>query len=100
MSELFDFHMKELENGIIFQLQAVMKTFTNDEIDKAFEVLNNPSSPRELINDYVLKINFLSKDYLEDVDNVKKFSNLIAKRTQKAISKTAKKVELLLNKMQ
>jgi hypothetical protein len=31
--------MKELQTGILFQLNTVMKTFSNEEVDKAYEVL-------------------------------------------------------------
>lgn len=92
--------MKELENGILFQLTTVMKTFTNDEIDKAYEVLTNGDSDIEVVNEYVNMINFLNKDYLQDVEAVKKFADVIAERVKRSINKTAKKVDILFKKMQ
>jgi hypothetical protein len=84
--------MKELQNGVLFQLTAVMKTFTNDEIDKAYEVLVDGESDQEIVNEYVGMINFLNKDYLQDVEAVKKFADVITERVKRTISKTVKKV--------
>jgi hypothetical protein len=84
--------MKELQNGVLFQLTTVMKTFTNDEIDKAYEVLVDGESDQEIVNEYVGMINFLNKDYLQDVEAVKKFADVITERVKRTISKTVKKV--------
>ena len=84
--------MKELQNGVLFQLTTVMKTFTNDEIDKAYEVLVDGESDQEIVNEYVSMINFLNKDYLQDVEAVKKFADVITERVKRTISKTVKKV--------
>lgn len=92
--------MKELESGILFQLTTVMKTFTNEEIDRAYEVLTNGDSDIEQVNEYVAMINFLNKDYLQDVDAVKKFADVITERVKRSINKTAKKVDILFKKMQ
>jgi hypothetical protein len=45
-------------------------------------------------------INFLNRDYLQDVEAVKKFADYIADRVKRTISKTVKKVDILLKKMQ
>jgi uncharacterized protein YPO0396 len=77
-----------------------MKTFTNEEIDKAYDMLQNKNAEIDSINEYVAMVNFLNKDYLEDVEAVKKFANVISERVKKVISKTVKKVDNLLKKMQ
>jgi hypothetical protein len=58
------------------------------------------NSDLEVVNEYVRNINFLDKDYLEDVEDVKKFTNSITERVARSISKTAMKVDLLMKKMQ
>lgn len=45
-------------------------------------------------------INFLKKDYLQDVEAVKKFASCISERVTKTINKAAKKVEIVLRKLQ
>lgn len=36
--------MRKLNEGILFQLTTIMKTFTDGEIDHAYEVLTNTES--------------------------------------------------------
>jgi|LakMenE18May11ns_1017448.scaffolds.fasta_scaffold6327701_1 hypothetical protein len=45
-------------------------------------------------------INFLDKDYLEDVEKLKKFTNSATDEVAKIINKTGKKMKSLLGKMQ
>ena len=45
-------------------------------------------------------INFLDKDYLEDVDKLKKYTNSATDEVIKIINKTGKKMKALLGKMQ
>ena len=45
-------------------------------------------------------INFLDKDYLEDVDKLKKYTNSATDGVIKIINKTGKKMKALLSKMQ
>jgi predicted RND superfamily exporter protein len=61
--------------------------------------MDNKSKPEE-INDIVEIIQFLNKDYMQDVDSVKKFTDYISERVKRSISKTVKKVDFILNKMQ
>ena len=84
--------MEELKDGILFQLHTVMKTFTNEEVESTYEVLINKDSEIDDINRSVKMMNFLSKDYIQDVDAVKKFSDFITERVKKAIIKTSKKI--------
>jgi hypothetical protein len=56
--------MEELKSGIILQLSAVMKTFTNEEIDEAYSILLDGNSDLEVVNELVRTINFLDKDFL------------------------------------
>ena len=84
----------------MFQLETVKKTFNNDLLDEAYQTLTEESPKMEDVNRYVEMINFLDKDYLEDVEAIKKFANSITERVTKVISKTAMKVELLMRKMQ
>ena len=92
--------MKELQNGILFQLETIQKTFTNDEIDIVYDTLMEGDPDVEVVNEYVSRLNFLNKDYLQDVDSVKKFADAIADRVRRTISKTVKKVDFLFTKMQ
>jgi len=61
--------------------------------------MDNKSKPEE-INDIVEVLQFLNKDYMQDVDSVKKFTDYISERVKRSISKTVKKVDFILNKMQ
>ena len=77
-----------------------MKTFQSDEVDRAYETLMDNKSKPEEVNHIVEVIQFLSKDYMQDVDSVKKFTDYITDRVKRSISKTVKKVDFILNKMQ
>ena len=92
--------MKQLQEGVIFQLTTVMKTFGTEEIDQAYELMMSGQADSEDIDEYVRKINFLNKDYLQDVEEVKKYSDYVADRVKRSIGKSVKKVELLLYRMQ
>jgi hypothetical protein len=78
---------------------TLMKTFTNEEIDRAYEVLLEGQAEPETVNDYVKMINFLNREYLQDVDEVKRYADFIAEKVKRAIGKTAKKVETMMKKM-
>ena len=84
--------MKQLQEGIIFQLTTVMKTFGTEEIDQAYETMMSGQADPEEIDDYVNKMNFLNKDYLQDVEDVKKCSDYIADRVKRTIGKSVKRV--------
>jgi hypothetical protein len=77
-----------------------MKTFACDEVDRAYNILMDPAAKREEVNEVVDSINFLSKDYFQDVDTIKKFGDYIAERAKKCIGKTVKKMDFILKKMQ
>ena len=101
IDDILQDNIKQLQNGILFQLNAVMKTFTNEEIDRAHEFLINGNQDLDSINEIVKTINFLSKDErLQEVQTVKKFATAISERTTKIINKTIKKIKSLLQKMQ
>ena len=61
--------------------------------------MDNKSKPED-INNIVEIIQFLNKDYMQDADSVKKFTDYITDRVKRSISKTVKKVDFILNKMQ
>jgi uncharacterized protein YPO0396 len=100
LNDIFYANMRELQTGVLFQLNTVMKTFSNEELDKAHELMLDGGADLEAVNEYVAMVNFLNKDYLQDVEAVKKFADCVAERVKKTISKTVKKVDLLLKKMQ
>ncbi len=58
------------------------------------------SSDIETVNQYVAMINFLNKDYLKDVETVKKFAEVISDRVKRTISKAVSKIDILFKKMQ
>ena len=92
IDDILQDNIKQLQNGILFQLNAVMKTFTNEEIDRAHEFLINGNQDLDSINEIVKTINFLSKDErLQEVQTVKKFATAISERTTKIINKKNKK---------
>ena len=93
-------HSIEISEGIIFQLTAVLNTFKSEEVDLAYDVLMNNNSKIEDINKVVDSMNFLNKDYMQNIEEVKKFADYIAERTKKGMSKCFKKVDILLKKMQ
>jgi uncharacterized protein YPO0396 len=97
---MFQKNMEELKSGIILQLTAVMRTFTCEEIDHAYEVLMDGNSDLEVVNEYVRVINFLDKDFLEEVEAVKKFTSFITERVANNINKTTLKIQHILQKMQ
>ena len=61
--------------------------------------MNNQSKVED-INKVVDSMNFLNKDFMQDVESVKNFTDYIAERAKKSMSKTFKKIDLLLKKMQ
>jgi len=44
-------------------------------------------------------INFLSKDYLQDVEEVKKYADFVSEKAKRAINKTVKKTDTIMKKM-
>jgi hypothetical protein len=70
--------MRELQVGILFQFSTIMKTFSNEEIDKAYEIFSYSESDIDKVNDYVGMINFLNKDHFEDIEVIKGLSDVIS----------------------
>ena len=60
--------------------------------------MNNQSKVEE-INKVVDSMNFLNKDYMQNIEEVKKFTDYIAERAKKSMNKCFKKIDILLNKM-
>ena len=75
-----------------------MKTFTNEEIDKAHDVLLDGQAEPDAVNEYVKMMNFLNKGYLQDVEEVKKYADFISDKVKRAIGKTIKKVDTLMKR--
>ena len=98
MNCVFEKNMKELEDSILFQMQAVTRTFNNEEIDEAYDILMNPESKIEDINAIAKKMNFLDKDYLQDAQEIKKFMDYLTERTKKSISRAVKKIDIIFQK--
>ena len=98
--EIFMKNMEELQNGVLFQLDVVLNTFSGAEAEKAEEILLNGDSEIEVVNQVVAKLNFLNKEYFSDTEKVKKYTDKIIERTKKAIIKNTKAISTLFSKMQ
>ena len=100
LKELFLTNVKELEEGVIFQLTTLISTFSEEEADLAFETLRNKESKIEDIDLIVKKIEFLGRKEFEDAEKLKSYAENVATNVKRYIKKTNKRVDFLFKKMQ
>ena len=90
--------MNELEDTILFQMQAVTRTFTNEEMNEAYDILMDPEAKIEDIDSIVKKVNFLDKEYLQDAQDIKTFMDYLTERTKKSLNRASKKIDIIFQK--